>query len=222
MGVERPELHAAGEEPDSFRAFFRNYQTANRYWDAPDGRRYWRGRFEIDRGQPDDVGQRRVGEGGQAAKAWDGPQLAPDGIGLYEQGRKGRWWPTEAALASGFQPCAWCEQTNRKRGDRRDPQGSASRRRIHRGPPRRSGVVPSLATSWPRCCALPFDADAATFQDNEGLIELARSRVDSSVPGVAEEVGMASRNVPKAEVVRKLLELRAREAPLGFSGYRGR
>ena len=25
----------------SFRAYFRGYQTANRYWDAPDGRRYW-------------------------------------------------------------------------------------------------------------------------------------------------------------------------------------
>ena len=32
---------------------------------------------------------------------------------------------------------------------------------------------------------------------------------------------MAGSDVPKAQVVRKLLELRAREAPLGFSGYRG-
>ena len=32
---------------------------------------------------------------------------------------------------------------------------------------------------------------------------------------------MASSDVPKARVVRKLLELRAREAPLGFTGYRG-
>ena len=32
---------------------------------------------------------------------------------------------------------------------------------------------------------------------------------------------MAGSDVPKARVVRKLLELRAREAPLGFSGYRG-
>ena len=30
--------------PDSFRAYFRGYQSANRYWDAPDGLRYWRGR----------------------------------------------------------------------------------------------------------------------------------------------------------------------------------
>jgi len=45
--------------PDSFRAYFRGYQSANRYWDAPapDGLRYWRGRFEIDRGRPDGGGR---------------------------------------------------------------------------------------------------------------------------------------------------------------------
>ncbi len=32
---------------------------------------------------------------------------------------------------------------------------------------------------------------------------------------------MAGSDVAKARVVRKLLEIRAREAPLGFSGYRG-
>ena len=101
--------------PDSFRAYFRGYQSANRYWDAPDGLRYWRGsKFEIDRGQPDDAGLRRVAEGAKAAKDWDGPPFAPDGIGLYEQDEKGRWWPTEAALASGYQPCPSCELTNRK------------------------------------------------------------------------------------------------------------
>ena len=28
--------------PKSYRAFFRGYGRANRYWEAPDGRRYWR------------------------------------------------------------------------------------------------------------------------------------------------------------------------------------
>ena len=29
--------------PNRYRAFFRGYQSANRYWEAPDGMRYWRG-----------------------------------------------------------------------------------------------------------------------------------------------------------------------------------
>ena len=75
--------------PDSFRAYFRGYQSANRYWDAPDGLRYWRGsKFEIDRGQPDGAGLRRVDAGAKRAKDWDGPPYAPDGIGLYEQDEK--------------------------------------------------------------------------------------------------------------------------------------
>ena len=48
------------------------------------------------------------------------------------------------------------------------------------------------------------------------------SRVDRSVSRRnEEEADMAGSDVPKARVVRKLLELRAREAPLGSSGYRG-
>lgn len=100
--------------PDSFRAYFRGYQSANRYWDAPDGLRYWRGRFEIDRGQPDGAGQRRTDEGAKRINDWDGPPYAPNGIGLYDRDEKGRWWPTEAALASGYLPCSSCEQTGRK------------------------------------------------------------------------------------------------------------
>lgn len=99
---------------DSFRAYFRGYQSANRYWDAPDGLRYWRGRFEIDRGRPDGAGLRRVDEGGRVIKDWDGPPYAPSGIGLYEQDVNQRWWPTETALAGGYLPCASCEQTNRR------------------------------------------------------------------------------------------------------------
>ena len=70
--------------------------------------------FEIDRGQPDGAGLRRVDEGAKRAKDWDGPPYAPDGIGLYERDERGRWWPTEAALEAGYQPCRSCELTNRK------------------------------------------------------------------------------------------------------------
>jgi hypothetical protein len=100
--------------PASFRAYFRGYPSANRYWDAPDGRRYWRGRFEIDRGKPDGVGQRHVDEGGRAAGDWDGPWHAPNGIGLYERDSSGRWWPTRAALDAGYLPCSSCYLTARK------------------------------------------------------------------------------------------------------------
>jgi hypothetical protein len=101
--------------PNSFRAYFRGYPTPNRYWDAPDGLRYWRGnRFEIDRGAPDDAGLRRVEAGATRAYGWAGPRYAPDGIGLYEQDENGRWWPTENALRDGFQACRYCEMTSRK------------------------------------------------------------------------------------------------------------
>ena len=118
-----------GSNPDSFKAYFRGYQSANRYWDAPDGLRYWRGRFEIDRGQADGSGLRRVDAGTNAATAWSGPPHAADGIGLYDQDEKGRWWPTEAALEAGYQPCASCEMTNRKAtivATPTDPVGAAA------------------------------------------------------------------------------------------------
>ncbi len=55
--------------PDSYRAFFRGYPRPNRYWDAPDGLRYWRGRFELDRSSPDSAEQpRRVDDGATAIK----------------------------------------------------------------------------------------------------------------------------------------------------------
>jgi hypothetical protein len=66
--------------PDSYRAFFRGYPRPNRYWDAPDGLRYWRGRFELDRCNPDSVEPpRRVDDGAKASKDWDGPPWAPNG-----------------------------------------------------------------------------------------------------------------------------------------------
>ena len=155
--------------PASFRAYYRNYQTANRYWDAPDGRRYWRGRFEIDRGKPDGVGQRRVRDGGKPSKAWDGPLFAPAGIGLYDRDEDGRWWPTYDALASGYLPCASCAQTNRRAAIVASPKA----------PQRVPALIGAAASERGRPLTrdelaevlqqLPIDADAASFQDNDGL-----------------------------------------------------
>jgi hypothetical protein len=97
--------------PDTYRAYFRGYQSPNRYWDAPDGQRYWLTKMMINRCWPDSVEPLRlVSEGAKPAPTWDGPPWAPDGIGIYEPDGKGRWWPTEAALADGFQPCRACRR----------------------------------------------------------------------------------------------------------------
>lgn len=73
--------------PKAFRAFFRGYQSANRYWTAPDGRRYWRSRFEIDRWDAsDNTGLRRRDDGAHAIKNWDGPPWAPKDGSYYVPG----------------------------------------------------------------------------------------------------------------------------------------
>lgn len=135
-----------GSNPDSFRAYFRGYPSANRYWDAPDGLRYWRGRFEIDRGKADDSGLRRVGSGAKPATSWAGPPHAPDGSGLYEQDERGGWWPTEAALEAGYQPCRSCELTNKKAALVATPQDPGGRRCLHRV---RRATQPRRARSLP-------------------------------------------------------------------------
>ena len=95
--------------PESYRAYFRGYQSPNRYWDAPDDRRYWMTKFMINRCASDSVEPpRRVDEGAKAAAGWDGPAWAPSGAGLYERGKGRTWWPTAAALADGYQPCRAC------------------------------------------------------------------------------------------------------------------
>lgn len=95
--------------PETYRAYFRGYQTPNRYWEAPDGRRYWLTMFMINRCWPDSVEPlRRVDEGARAVQDWDGPPFAPNGIGVYERGAGKTWWPTAAALANGYQPCKAC------------------------------------------------------------------------------------------------------------------
>jgi hypothetical protein len=98
------------DNPESYRAYFRGYQSPNRYWDAADGRRYWLTKFMINRCWPDSVEPlRRVDEGARPVSDWDGPPWVPDGIGLYEHKAWG-WWPTAAALADGYQPCKACQR----------------------------------------------------------------------------------------------------------------
>lgn len=209
-----------GRNPDSFRAYFRGYPTANRYWDAPDGLRYWRGRYEIDRGQPDGAGLRLVEEGAKPTKDWNGPPYAPNGIGLYDRDDKGRWWPTEAALASGYLPCSSCELTNRKSAivaSPKEPQAafiSAAASELGR-PLDRDELARALRQYPDRAEGSP-----SSHSHDRGT-ELNPSRVGSPVPPRKMEADMDSGDIPKAQVVRKLLQLRAREAPLGSTGYRG-
>ena len=97
--------------PKSYRAFFRGYQSANKYWEAPDGRRYWRGRFEIDRWDAaDTTGLHRRDEGAHAIKDWNGPPHAPNGAGYYVRGSDGKWWPSEKFFADGFEACRGCRR----------------------------------------------------------------------------------------------------------------
>ena len=96
---------------DTYRAYFRRYRSPNRYWDAPDGQRYWLTRMMINRCWPDSVEPlRRVSDGAEPILDWQGPPWAPNGTDLYAQAADGRWWPTEAALASGYQPCRACQR----------------------------------------------------------------------------------------------------------------
>jgi hypothetical protein len=98
--------------PKSYSAFFRGYERANRYWEAPDGRRYWRSRFEIDRWDASETeGLRRLDEGAHAVKDGDGPRWAPNGAGYYlpEPGTR-RWWPSPKFFADGLEPCRACSK----------------------------------------------------------------------------------------------------------------
>lgn len=105
------ETMVAGRNPETYKAYFRGYQTPNRYWEAPDGLRYWSTRFMLNRCEPDSVEPlRRVDEGAKPIKNWDGPPWAPSGIGLYEPDAKGHWWPTKVALQAGYQPCKACQR----------------------------------------------------------------------------------------------------------------
>ena len=180
--------------------------------------------FEIDRGQPDDSGLRRVQEGGTRAAEWAGPSYAPDGIGLYEQDEKGRWWPTDAALAAGFLPCRSCEMTNRKRAivlTPREPEAAAELvavaeqdRRKAEGRSLTRDELAGLLRDQPDWVRGPSSS-------NDDRLEVVEP-VPTTEGGSAEPHAVSGPGEGwRLQVVRKLLELRAREAPLGSSGYRG-
>lgn len=94
--------------PDSYRAFFRGYQSPNRYWEAPDGLRYWRTGMMLNRCVPTSVEPlRRVDDGAKRIPGWNGPPWAPpDGSGWYVQDAKGRWWPRFEG--TNLKPCKAC------------------------------------------------------------------------------------------------------------------
>ena len=95
--------------PDSYLAYFRGYQRPSRYWDGPDGLRYWRTRFELNRCTPDSVEPpRRVDDGAHPTPGWVGPPHAPNGANLYEQTADGRWWPRFEG--TDMQPCRACHR----------------------------------------------------------------------------------------------------------------
>jgi hypothetical protein len=97
--------------PGGYLAYFRGYRRPNRYWEAPDGLRYWRTGYMLNRCEPDSVEPlRRVDQGAQPAEDWDGPPWAPDGCGIYEPDGRGKWWPTDEAIRAGFTPCRACRR----------------------------------------------------------------------------------------------------------------
>lgn len=101
---------AIRESPDSYRAYFRGYRSPNLYWHGPDGMRYWRTRFELNRCRSDSVDPlRRVDDGAVPATDWDGPPWAPSRIGLYQPSADGRWWPQFEG--TDYQPCRGYRRT---------------------------------------------------------------------------------------------------------------
>ena len=101
--------------PKAYRAFFRGYQSTNRYWPAPDGQRYWRSRFELDRWYAADTdGLRLKDEGAHGIKDWDGPGWAPNGGGYYKRSPR-MWRPSAKFFDEGYAPCKGCQQGLRNR-----------------------------------------------------------------------------------------------------------
>ena len=91
---------AIARHPESYRAYWRGYRTANRYLDM-DGRRYWRtsaggpGGFVmmLNRSRLEDAEPpRRVDQGAKPAESWSGPPWELDGTpwpAWYVQGADG-------------------------------------------------------------------------------------------------------------------------------------
>lgn len=96
------------KNPDTYTAYFRGGGSPNRYWEAPDGQRYWMTFFMINRCWPHSVEPPRRVDQGAKPIAWEGCPLAPYGSPLYERYKKG-WLPTEDAIAAGYQPCVSCQ-----------------------------------------------------------------------------------------------------------------
>jgi hypothetical protein len=106
------------DSPDTRLAYWRGYQTPNRYWHGPDGFRYWTSpafsKAEFCLNRTDDVDDTRaVDDGEQPIKNWGGCPWEPQGSQIYERvkvnGRYG-WWPTAAALTAGYKPCRACQR----------------------------------------------------------------------------------------------------------------
>lgn len=85
---------AIAKHPDSYRAYFRGYQSPTRYWEPGDRYRYWRtawhGTQMLNRCMLDSVEPpRRVDQGAQPIKPqdWGAPPWLPQGSG-WPQGRQ--------------------------------------------------------------------------------------------------------------------------------------
>lgn len=95
--------------PESYLAYFRGYQSPNRYWEGPDGLRYWRTRFELNRCTLDSVEPpRRVDDGAKPIREWVGPPHAPNRAGLYARDAEGKWWPRFEG--TDMKPCRGCQR----------------------------------------------------------------------------------------------------------------
>lgn len=96
-----------GHSADSYRAYFRGYPRPNRYWDGPDGMRYWRTGMMLNRCEPDSVEPLRlVADGAAPIKDWDGPPWAPNHSRLYTKEADGKWWPRFSG--TDLKPCKAC------------------------------------------------------------------------------------------------------------------
>jgi hypothetical protein len=81
---------AIAKHPDSYRAYFRGYQTATRYLELGDGYRYWRSKLHgshmLNRCTPDSCEPpRRVDQGARPETDWQGPAWWPKDLPWSEE-----------------------------------------------------------------------------------------------------------------------------------------
>ena len=124
---------------DSFGAYFRGYQSANRYWDAPDGRRYWRGRF---RDRPRPARRCRPAPGRLRRQAFPAVGVAhlllQTELAYTTRTKMADGGRAESALAEWLPSVCIVSADQQKGCARRIPQRSSGRRQIHRAMPRPS------------------------------------------------------------------------------------